>query len=63
MQKFDFCIHSTCEANVKPFFFPFFYVRLLGNNKIYFTVKGWASKSSFYKRPPAKVFHSRVFFP
>ena len=58
---FAFTVHV--KQMLSLFFFPFFYVRLLGNNKIYFTVKGWASKSSFYKRPPAKVFHSRVFFP
>ena len=62
-RNFTFAFTVHVKQMLRLFFFSLsFYVHLLGNNKIYFTVKGWASKSSFYKRPPGKGISLKFFF-
>ena len=61
-RNFTFAFTVHVKQMLRLFFFSLsFYVHLLGNNKIYFTVKGWASKSSFYKRPPGKGISLKFF--
>ena len=57
---FAFTVHV--KQMLSLFFFPFFYVRLLGNNKIYFTVSQDGHPSHPFTKDLRQRYFTQEFF-